>query len=532
MATSNIIIKGAREHNLKNISLRIPRNKLVVITGLSGSGKSSLAYDTIYAESQRRYIESLSSYARQFMEKMDKPDVDYIEGLSPSISIDQRKSSKNPRSTVGTATEIYDYLRLLFARIGVPHCPSCGKKISKQSVDQIVDSIIKMPVNSKIIILSPVIRAKKGEHKQVIEEIRKKGFIRVRINGQISEIDDNINLARYKMHDIDIVVDRLIITEEMKSRISSSVEAALQLSDGLVIVLNEENKETIYSEKYSCPHCGINMPEITPRIFSFNSPYGACPDCGGLGVKMEFDPDLIIPDKNISVLEGALTPWGSVKGKYIYHILAGVARHYNFDLNTPFKKLTKKQQDVLLYGSGKTKITYEYNHEEDDNAWIHKNDFEGVINNLKRRYRETKSEYIRSEIQKYMNINNCSTCAGKRLRKESLMVKINDLSISDLANMTVKEVLYFFNNLKIKDREEKISRQIRKEIVSRLTFLSNVGLDYISLSRSSASLAGGENQRIRLATQTGSSLTGVLYILDEPSIGLHQRDNNKLLNTL
>jgi len=379
MAHNKISIKGAREHNLKNISLNIPRNKLIVITGLSGSGKSSLAFDTIYAESQRRYIESLSSYARQFMEKMDKPDVDYIEGLSPSISIDQRKSSKNPRSTVGTVTEIYDYLRLLYARIGIPHCPKCGKKISRQTIDQIVDQVMKMPQNSRIKILSPVIKAKKGAHRQVIEDIRKKGFIRLRVDGQMVEVDDEINLARYKMHNIDIVVDRLIIKPEIKSRVSSSIETALQLSDGLVVILDEQGKEHIFSEKFSCPHCEISLPEITPRIFSFNSPYGACPNCGGLGYKMEFDPDLVVPDKNISVLEGALLPWGNVKGRYLYHILSGVAKHYGFNLTTPFNKLTQEQQDILLYGSGKDKITFEYQQQEDDHRWVHKNEFEGVM---------------------------------------------------------------------------------------------------------------------------------------------------------
>lgn len=532
MGPNKIIIKGAREHNLKNISLGLPRNKLIVITGLSGSGKSSLAFDTIYAESQRRYIESLSSYARQFMEKMDKPDVDYIEGLSPSISIDQRKASKNPRSTVGTVTEIYDYLRLLYARIGVPHCPSCGRKITKQTLDQIVDQVMKMPQNSRISILSPVIKAKKGEHRQVIEEIRKKGFIRIRVNGQILEVDDEIVLPRYQMHHIEVVVDRIIVKPEAKSRISGSIEAALQLSEGLVIVLDEQKNECIFSEKFSCPHCGINLPEITPRIFSFNSPYGACPNCAGLGNKMEFDPDLVIPDKNKSLIESALVPWGAIKGRYIYHILLGVAKHYGFDLNTPFNQLSQKQQDILLYGSRDTKITFEYHNDDNNQTWLHKNEFEGVINNLRRRYRETRSEYIRSEIQKYMTVDKCTACHGKRLRPESLMVKIAGYSIADLSDKTIKEIVQIFERLDIGRREAEISKQIRKEILSRLNFLINVGLEYITLSRASSTLAGGENQRIRLATQIGSSLTGVLYILDEPSIGLHQRDNDKLLKTL
>ena len=532
MARNKIIIKGAREHNLKNISLNIPRNKLIVITGLSGSGKSSLAFDTIYAESQRRYLESLSSYARQFLERIDKPDVDYIEGLSPSISIDQRKASRNPRSTVGTVTEIYDYLRLLYARIGIPHCPSCGRIITRQSIDQIIDQVMDLPPNTRINVLSPIIRAKKGEHKQVIEDIRKKGFIRLRIDGKMADVDDDIALARYQMHTIEVVIDRLVITSDIKSRLSDSIETALKLSDGLVIVLDEQGKEYIFSEKFSCPYCGISLPEITPRIFSFNSPYGACPNCGGLGFKMEFDPDLIVPDKNKSVLDGALVPWGRIKGRYLHHILEGVAKHYGFDLDTPFNKLTGEQQRVLLYGSGSTKISFEYHNIDEGDSWLHHDEFEGVIDNLKRRYRETKSEYIRAEIQKFMTMNNCLVCKGKRLRPESLMVKIKDYSIAVLADMTVKELVNFFENLNLEQREAEISRQIRKEILNRLKFLMNVGLDYITLSRSSSTLAGGENQRIRLATQIGSSLTGVLYILDEPSIGLHQRDNSKLLKTL
>lgn len=532
MGQNKIIIKGAREHNLKNISLSLPRNKLIVITGLSGSGKSSLAFDTIYAESQRRYLESLSSYARQFLEKIDKPDVDYMEGLSPSISIDQRKAGKNPRSTVGTVTEIYDYLRLLYARIGVPHCPSCGRKIVRQSIDQIVDQVMKLPLDTSIKILSPIIRSKKGEHKQVIDDIRKKGFIRLRVNGKMVEVDDEISLARYQMHQIDVVVDRLVIKAENRSRLNGSIETALSLSEGLVIVLEEEDKEHIFSEKFSCPHCGVSLPEITPRIFSFNSPYGACPNCGGLGYKMEFDSDLVVPDKSKSITNGALVPWGFIKGRYLYHILLGVAKHYGFKMTTPFNKLTEEQQRILLYGSGRTKISFEYNDIEGDNSWIHQNEFEGVINNLKRRYRETKSEYIRAEIQKFMTMNDCSVCKGKRLRPESLMITIGGYSIADLSDMTVKQLINFFEKLVLKERDAEISEQARKEILGRLNFLIGVGLDYITLSRASSTLAGGESQRIRLATQIGSNLTGVLYILDEPSIGLHQRDNNKLLKAL
>ena len=532
MIQTKIIIKGAREHNLKNINLEIPRNKLIVITGLSGSGKSSLAFDTIYAEGQRRYIESLSSYARQFMERMRKPDVDYIEGLSPAISIDQRKASKNPRSTVGTVTEIYDYLRLLFARIGIPHCPECGQKVSKQTIEQMVDQTLTLPKGKKIQILAPVIRFKKGEHKKILEDIQKKGFVRVRVDGEVYEIEDEIKIDRYKNHNIEVVVDRLIVKPEIKNRLASSIETALTLSEGIVIIGIEGGNERIFSEYFSCPRCGINLPEIAPRIFSFNSPYGACPKCSGLGFKMEFDPDLIVPDKSKSILQGALAPWGEVKGKYLYHILKGVADFYGFSLNTPFAKLKPEYQEIILYGSGEIKIPFKYQNDEQNTYWLHENSFEGVINNLKRRYRETKSEYIRSEIQKFMAIRTCPSCNGKRLRPESLKVTIDGFSIADVTEWSVKKSYDFFENLKLSEREIAIAGQILKEIKSRLSFLINVGLDYLTLSRPSSTLAGGENQRIRLATQVGSSLTGVLYILDEPSIGLHQKDNFKLLQAL
>ena len=532
MVQTKIIIKGAKEHNLKNINLEIPRNKLIVITGLSGSGKSSLAFDTIYAEGQRRYIESLSSYARQFMERMRKPDVDYIEGLSPAISIDQRKASKNPRSTVGTVTEIYDYLRLLFARIGIPHCPECGQKVSKQTIEQMVDQTLTLPKGKKIQILAPVIRFKKGEHKKILEDIQKKGFVRVRVDGEVYEIEDEIKIDRYKNHNIEVVVDRLIVKPEIKNRLASSIETALTLSEGIVIIGIEGGNERIFSEYFSCPRCGINLPEIAPRIFSFNSPYGACPKCSGLGFKMEFDPDLIVPDKSKSILQGALAPWGEVKGKYLYHILKGVADFYGFSLNTPFAKLKPEYQEIILYGSGEIKIPFKYQNDEQNTYWLHENSFEGVINNLKRRYRETKSEYIRSEIQKFMAIRTCPSCNGKRLRPESLKVTIDGFSIADVTEWSVKKSYDFFENLKLSEREIAIAGQILKEIKSRLSFLINVGLDYLTLSRPSSTLAGGENQRIRLATQVGSSLTGVLYILDEPSIGLHQKDNFKLLQAL
>lgn len=532
MVQTKIIIKGAREHNLKNINLEIPRNKLIVITGLSGSGKSSLAFDTIYAEGQRRYIESLSSYARQFMERMKKPDVDYIEGLSPAISIDQRRASKNPRSTVGTVTEIYDYLRLLFARIGIPHCPQCGKRISKQTVEQMVDQILNLSSGTKIQVLAPIIRFKKGEHIQILEDIQKKGFVRVRVDGNIFEVEEDIKIDRYKNHNIEVVVDRLLVKPEIKARLAGSIETALNLSEGIVVIDIEGGKEKMFSEHFSCPSCGINLPEIAPRIFSFNNPYGACPACSGLGFKMEFDPELIVPDKNKSVLQGALVPWGEVKGKYLYHILKGLADFYGFSLNTPFVKLKSELQEIILYGSGRIKIPFKYQNDEQSTYWSHENTFEGVINNLKRRYRETKSEYIRTEIQKFMNIGPCPSCEGKRLRPESLNVTIDSFSIADIAEKSIKWNYNFFEKLRLTEREMVIARQILKEIKNRLSFLTNVGLDYLTLSRASSTLAGGENQRIRLATQIGSSLTGVLYILDEPSIGLHQKDNCKLLQTL
>ena len=532
MVQTKIIIKGAREHNLKNINLEIPRNKLVVITGLSGSGKSSLAFDTIYAEGQRRYIESLSSYARQFMERMKKPDVDYIEGLSPAISIDQRKASKNPRSTVGTVTEIYDYLRLLFARVGIPHCPKCGQQVSKQTVGQMVDQILNLSQGTKIQVLAPIVHFKKGEHKQILEDIQKKGFIRVRVDGKTYEVEEDIKIDRYKNHNIEAIVDRLIVKPEIKTRLASSIETALSISEGIVIIDIEGGNEKIFSEHFSCPKCGINLPEIVPRIFSFNSPYGACPDCSGLGFKMEFDPELIVPDKNKSILQGALVPWGEVKGKYLYHILKGLADFYGFSLDTSFVSLESKFQEIILYGSGEIKIPFKYQNDQQTTYWSHENTFEGVVNNLKRRYRETKSEYIRSEIQKFMTIRPCPSCEGKRLRPESLNVTVGNFSIADIADKSIKWNYNFFRNLKLTDREIVIAGQILKEIKNRLSFLINVGLDYLTLSRASSTLAGGENQRIRLATQIGSSLTGVLYILDEPSIGLHQKDNHKLLKTL
>ena len=529
---TKIILKGAREHNLKNIDVEIPRNKLVVVTGLSGSGKSSLALDTIYAEGQRRYIESLSAYARQFLEKMKKPDIDYIEGLSPAISIDQKRASRNPRSTVGTVTEIYDYLRLLFARIGIPHCPKCGKRVSRQTVEQMVDRILESPKGSRIKVLAPIIRFKKGEHKKILENIQKKGFIRVRVDGEIYELSEDIKIDRYKNHNIEVVVDRLVVQDNIRSRLASSIETALNLSEGVVIIDMEGKGDKVFSEHFACPVCNINLPEIAPRIFSFNSPYGACPDCNGLGFKMEFDEDLIIPDRNKNILKGALAPWGEITGKYYYHLLKGLADFYGFRLETAFGELKPRIQHILLYGSGEERIPFRYQNDEKSSHWMYQNKFEGVVNNLKRRYKETKSEYIRTEIQKFMTIGHCPSCGGKRLRPESLKVTIKKRSIADISEQSVRESYLFFDTLKLKKNEETIARQILKEIKSRLNFLINVGLDYLTLSRTSSTLAGGENQRIRLATQIGSSLTGVLYILDEPSIGLHQKDNHKLLETL
>ncbi|MBE3037024.1 MAG: excinuclease ABC subunit UvrA, partial [Candidatus Atribacteria bacterium] len=455
-----------------------------------------------------------------------------IEGLSPAISIDQRKASKNPRSTVGTVTEIYDYLRLLFARIGIPHCPQCGRQVSKQTVEQMVDQIINLSPGTKIQVLAPVIRFKKGEHKQILEEIQKKGFVRVRVDGNTFEVEEDIKVDRYKNHNIEIVVDRLIVNPEIKTRLAGSIETALSLSEGIVVISIEDGKEKMFSEHFSCPNCGINLPEIAPRIFSFNSPYGACPACGGLGFKMEFDSELIVPDKEKSIFQGALVPWGEVKGKYLYHILKGLADFYGFSLDTSFNKLKPELQEIILYGSGGIKIPFKYQNDEQSTYWTHENSFEGVVNNLKRRYRETKSEYIRTEIQKFMNIGPCPSCEGKRLRPESLSVTIDGFSIADITEKSIKWDYNFFEKIKLDERRRVIAGQILKEIKNRLSFLINVGLNYLTLSRSSSTLAGGENQRIRLATQIGSSLTGVLYILDEPSIGLHQKDNSKLLKTL
>jgi len=529
-----IIIRGAREHNLKNINLEIPRNKLVVITGLSGSGKSSLAFDTIYAEGQRRYVESLSAYARQFLELMEKPDVDLIEGLSPAIAIEQRAPSHNPRSTVGTVTEIYDYLRLLFARIGIPHCPQCGREIKPQSAQQIIDEILELPAGTRIQILSPLVKGRKGEYRELFERMRKEGFVRARVDSKIYGLEEEIRLDKFKKHNIELIIDRLVISPGIRERLADSVETALKMSGGLVQVISEEprakseeqrakSEEQLFSEHHACVDCGISLPEISPRMFSFNSPYGACPECDGLGAKLEVVPDLVVPDKNLSIEEGALVPWANPITtrrhrwkyswtSYYYDILSDLARVHDFSLDTPYKNLTKEQQKVLLYGDG---------------------NFEGVITNLERRYRETESDFVKEEIyNKYMATRICPVCYGARLKKESLSVKIAEKSIAEISELSVEEVIRFFQTLTLTEKEKIIARQILKEIVSRLSFLINVGLGYITLNRESSTLAGGEAERIHLATQIGSGLVGVLYILDEPTIGLHQRDNQRLLNTL
>jgi excinuclease ABC subunit A len=530
MLIDKIIVKGAREHNLKNINVEIPRDKLVVITGLSGSGKSSLAFDTIYAEGQRRYVESLSVYARQFLEQMNKPDVDSIEGLSPAISIEQKTSSKNPRSTVGTVTEIYDYLRLLFARIGVPHCYRCGKAIISQTIQQITDQVLSLPPGSKINILSPIVRGKKGEYRKELKGLRKDGYVRVKINGEVKDLSEEIILDKNKKHDIDALVDRLVIKEGLEKRLADSLEIASNLSNGLVKVEAIGKEEFLFSEKFACPDCGVSYPELSPRMFSFNSPYGACPDCGGLGTRIYFDPDLIIPDRSLSLREGAVIPWRKRNSVYFYQILDALARHYHFDIYTPFRDLSPQTQEAILYGSGEEEIEFYF--EQDDRRYSYHRKFEGIINILDRRYREARYNNIRKDIERYMNTRPCAVCQGSRLKKESLSVEVHGMSIDQITRFTIKEALHFFKRLKLDDREVKIAERIIKEITERLVFLENVGLDYLTLDRTSATLSGGEGERIRLATQVGTSLTGVLYILDEPSIGLHQRDNLRLLSTL
>ncbi len=524
-----LVVRGAREHNLKGFDLEIPRNSLVVITGLSGSGKSSLAFDTIYAEGQRRYVESLSAYARQFLSQMQKPKVESIEGLSPAISIEQRTASHNPRSTVGTATEVYDYLRLLFARIGVPHCHLCGREISQLTVDSMADIILGHDDGARVEIVAPMVRGKKGEHRDVLRRIERGGFVRVRVNGETTEIGDVGKLNRKKKHDISVIVDRLILRDKVRQRLVDSLETALELSDGIVEVLVGK-EELLLSEAASCPHCGVGPGELAPRLFSFNSPYGACPECGGLGTKMRVDPDLIVPDRTKSLREGAVTCWSDLATGWLRHKLDALCEFYGFDLMTPFEKLDPHVLEVLLQGSGDEKI--EYNIQFEKGRWEYVGGFEGAIPNLERRYRETKSENIQRWIEGFMTVDNCPACGGARLRPEALAVRVGALAISDVSAMSVKQGVTFFKGLKLGARDRKIAHEILKEIGERLGFLSDVGLDYLTLDRSSGTLSGGEAQRIRLATQIGSRLVGVLYILDEPSIGLHQHDNAKLLRTL
>ena len=531
-----IIIKGAKEHNLQNIDLAIPRDEFIVITGLSGSGKSSLAFDTIYAEGQRRYVESLSAYARQFLGQMKKPEMEYIEGLSPAISIDQKTTKENPRSTVGTITEIYDYLRLLFARIGTPHCPKCGKEISHQTLGQIGDSIIEEGEGKKIHILAPVVRDKKGQHKDVLDDLRNKGFVRARVDGEVRDLEEDIDLPKTYRHSIEVVVDRLKIRKDVdfKRRLVDSLETASEFADGLINVLFSDDGrdyEKKYSEHFACVDCGINFEELTPRMFSFNAPQGACPECNGIGVKMEIDPDLIIPNKNLTLNEGAVTPWAksNKKENYYHQMLEAVSKHFNFSMDTPFNELTNEQQDIILYGCD-DKILFSFKRR--NKSYQVNRQFEGVIPRMERLYIETKSNYSRKYISKFMSDRKCHVCHGKRLRPEVLAVTVGGKSIADVVEMSIKDSYQFFLNLELTDREQFIAKEVLKEIRQRLKFLVDVGLDYLSMARSSGTLSGGEAQRIRLATQIGSGLVGVLYILDEPSIGLHQRDNVKLIETL
>ena len=528
-----IKIRGANEHNLKNIDLDIPRNELVVLTGLSGSGKSSLAFDTIYAEGQRRYMESLSSYARQFLGQMEKPNVESIEGLSPAISIDQKSTNRNPRSTVGTVTEIYDYMRLLYARIGIPHCPKCGREIKKQTVDQMVDSIMELPERTKIQLLAPVVRGRKGRHEKVLEQAKKSGYVRVRIDGNQYELTEEISLEKNTKHNIEIVVDRLVIKEGIEQRLADSVENVLKLSDGLLMVDVIDGELLTFSQSFACPDCHISVDEIEPRSFSFNNPFGACPECFGLGHKMEFDEDLMIPDKSLSINEGAIVVLGwqscTDKGSYTRAVLDALAKEFDFSLDTPFEDYPKEIHDLLIYGTNKVvKVYYKGQRGEG----IYDVVFEGLIKNVERRYRETGSETTKAEYETFMRVIPCKVCSGQRLKKESLAVTVGDKNIYELTDMSIKDLYVFLEQLQLSQMQLSIGEQILKEIKARIRFLVDVGLDYLSLSRATGTLSGGEAQRIRLATQIGSGLVGVAYILDEPSIGLHQRDNDKLLNTL
>ena len=532
MSLDKIVVHGAREHNLKNIDVTIPRDKLVVLTGLSGSGKSSLAFDTIYAEGQRRYVESLSSYARMFLGQMEKPDVDMIDGLSPAISIDQKTTSKNPRSTVGTVTEIYDYLRLLYARIGIPHCPICGREIKQQTIDQIVDQVLSLPEKTRIQVLAPVVRGRKGEHVKEFEAARRSGFVRARVDGLVYDLNEKIQLEKNRKHTIEIIVDRLVIKPDIRSRLADSIETASGLTGGVVIINVIDGEDITFSQNYACPEHGVSVEELTPRMFSFNNPFGACKKCTGLGVFMKIDPELIIPDKRLSINKGGLKASGwAMEGSTIAAMyMKGLAEHYHFSLDTPLGELPEEIIDILLYGTKGEKIRLRRESEYGSGSYTAP--FEGVINNLERRFRETSSSWIKEEIEAYMSAIPCDECHGQRLSPESLAVTVGGINISAFCDKSVTEALEFVNSLELKDREKMIAAPILKEIKSRLGFLQSVGLEYLTLSRASGTLSGGESQRIRLATQIGSSLMGVLYILDEPSIGLHQRDNHKLLNTL
>lgn len=530
---NTILIKGAREHNLKNIDIEIPRDKLVVFTGLSGSGKSSLAFDTLYAEGQRRYVESLSAYARQFLGQMEKPEVDYIEGLSPAISIDQKSTSRNPRSTVGTVTEIHDYLRLLYARIGVPHCPVCGKVIHQQTVDQMVDQVTALPEGTRLQVMAPVVRARKGEYVKMMEDMRKQGFVRARVDGSLYELGDVPTLDKQKKHTIEVVVDRLIARPDMHKRLADSLETALKLSGGLVLIDARENGELLFSQNYACPDCGVSIEELTPRMFSFNSPFGACPACSGLGSLMKIDPLLIIPDWSLSVNQEAIKAMGwriADSTSMANMFFAALAKRYKFSLDTPMKDLPKKAVDILLYGTGGEKIQIDYERQHGSGSFTAP--FEGIIPTLERRYRETSSDGMKEAYEEFMSQIPCEACQGQRLKPESLSVSVGESSIAQVSSLSVLEAINFFKGLELSSKDQMIAHQILKEIHARLGFLADVGLDYLSLSRAAGTLSGGEAQRIRLATQIGSSLVGVLYILDEPSIGLHQRDNERLLTTL
>ncbi|MFJ8266927.1 excinuclease ABC subunit UvrA [Peribacillus asahii] len=531
MAMDKIVIKGARANNLKNIDVTIPRDQLVVITGLSGSGKSSLAFDTIYAEGQRRYVESLSAYARQFLGQMDKPDVDSIEGLSPAISIDQKTTSRNPRSTVGTVTEIYDYLRLLFARVGRPTCPTHHIEISSQTIEQMVDRILEYPERTKLQVLAPIVSGRKGMHTKLLEDIKKQGYVRVRIDGDMYDLSEDISLEKNKKHSIEVIVDRIVIKEDIASRLADSLESALKLGDGKVIIDVIGEEELLFSEHHACPHCGFSIEELEPRMFSFNSPFGACSDCDGLGATLEVDRDLVIPNPELTLRQHAIAPWEPTSSQYYPQLLEAVAKHYNIDLDTPVKDISEEQMEKVLMGSGSDKIYFRY---ENDYGRMQEGyiQFEGVLKNIARRHKETNSDYIREQMEKYMSTRACSGCKGNRLKKESLAVLIQGKHISDTTSLSIEESLEFFEHLQLTEKEAAIAKLILREIQERLTFLANVGLDYLTLSRAAGTLSGGEAQRIRLATQIGSRLTGVLYILDEPSIGLHQRDNDRLIATL